>query len=143
MYTEITLAQVREFLKPEKGWIETDPPGQEAYFDFIKNSLIIRVHSSIANQDTSRACGKDAIRVSIVAQVGDRVVGLRSFPRVTRQEHWRRNLKKRVMEAFDYIKQPKTCRTCGAWMIERKNTTKGNKFYGCIRYPKCTYTAHF
>lgn len=32
------------------------------------------------------------------------------------------------------------CKKCGAKMIKRENSRTGEWFWGCSKYPKCTYT---
>lgn len=146
MYTIVTIQEMEEFLKADKGWTKHKPLGQEVHFDFRRKSItgtgefVIRVFSSIPSDGVSRNCGKDAIRVSIVALVDGKDKGVRKFPRVTRQENWRKYLKQRVMEAFDYISTIRVCQQCNSPMALRKAKESGSEFYGCTRFPLCRHT---
>jgi len=141
MYTRITLDEMIDYLKAEKGWKITEPAGEEAYFDYERKGFIIRVYSSIARSGVCRAKGKDAIRVAILYVDGDdQTRGIKKFPRVTRQENWRVHLKSRVKDAFDFINTIRMCKSCGAPMAVRKVKKTESEFYGCSKYPDCTYT---
>ena len=81
MYTRITLDEMIDYLKAEKGWKITEPAGEEAYFDYERKGFIIRVYSSIARSGVCRAKGKDAIRVAILYVDGDdQTRGIKKFP---------------------------------------------------------------
>ena len=144
MYTEVTIDEMRLFLKAEKGWVETPSGGQETTFDFgLKNGVVIRVFSSIPTVGISRAYGKDAIRVAAVTKVNGvgTVRGLKKFPRVTRQENWRIHLKSRIMDAFNWAKRVKKCPMCQCPLAlrEPKKGQKWSPFLSCISQD-CNYT---
>ena len=146
MYVQVTIQEMEEFLKADKGWTKHQPMGQEIHFDFRKKSLlcvgefVIRVHSSIPSDGVSRDRGKDAIRVSIVVEVDGKDKGIRRFPRVTRQANWRKYLKQRVMEAFSYISSIRGCPQCHSPLALRKAKENNKEFYGCTRFPLCRYS---
>ena len=142
MYTKIKLSEMSMLLKEEKGWAMTVPTGEEAFFDFKKKGFTIRVYSSITKSGTCRAKGKDAIRVVILwERPSDKnYVGVRSFPRVTRQENWRKNLKSRVMGAFYEVDLIKKCPRCDSPLSKRRAKESKNEFWGCSNYPLCRYT---
>ena len=140
MYTVITIEEMINFLSAKKGWVMTDPGKGETYFDFpVKDTeVIIRVWSSICG-NISRAKGKDAIRVVLLIDKGIKTIGVKKYPRVTRQENWKQNLKARILDAYEYAKNIKTCEVCGYLMAERQSK-QGNIFYGCSRFPDCKHT---
>lgn len=99
---QITLSEMREFLRADRGWSE--PPLQfvcrEHVFDWSpfpdRPEVVIRVYSSILKATgLSRPVGGDAIRVCAVDLKAKR--GLRSSVRVHRVAGWRENLKERVL----------------------------------------------
>lgn len=146
-YTPITLSQMRELLKPEKGWVLNRPaPALECFFDRTvkadsKQILFVRVYSSIPGNEMARECGTDAIRVCVCVQIGNRSIGIRKFSRVYRTQGWREHLKERVLAAQEYVRtQLRFCMSCGSVMLIRKAKKGGNEFWGCTAFPICRYT---
>ena len=145
-YVPITLEQMQEVLKPEKGWITRTHANSEICFEFeVKNYnplILIKVYSSIhPNTDCVREVGADAIRVCLLLWDGSKFVGLKSFNRCNRTKGWSVTLRNRVMEAFHYAKNKVVfCKRCGKIMCERENTNTKIKFMGCSNYPECSYT---
>jgi len=147
MYTSITITEMEDFLKVGRGWVKKEPKGQEVHFDKSAYGCVIRVFSSIPSassmelHDVSRGKGKDAIRISLLYITKEnRTVGLRSYPRVTRQQNWRTHLKRRVMEAFVCAKDSPLCPHCKSKLVLRTAEATGAQFYGCTRYPRCRGT---
>lgn len=88
-FTPITVAQMREVLRPSNGWVEVEPSvsTKELVFDWpIKEvGQPLRVYSSIlAATGLTRPVGADAIRVCVPT--------LRKSVSVYRVEGWRANL---------------------------------------------------
>ncbi len=100
-YYPVTAEEMRDFLKIEKGWIET-VSSNEIVFDFALKAypfIIVRVCSGI-RRDTqaSRKVGKDAIR--IYAFNSKTNCGWISTVRTYRTEGWKNNLKERIFEVI-------------------------------------------
>ena len=100
-YTPISLPEVQELLKAEKGWTMTNS-GNEIVFQFPLSTaphIVVKVYSTLRNSDTvCRKCGADAIRVfSINTQLK---CGWVSTRRVLRVEGWKTNLTNAVMDIF-------------------------------------------
>lgn len=95
--------------------------------------MTLRVYTSIDGY-SGRECGKDAIRVCLVAK-DDRgkIVGVGRSKRVNRVAGWEDRLTERI-ESWEILMGPK-CSSCGAETKERKG--KFGKFWGCINYPTC------
>lgn len=96
-YYNISLDEMRDFLKFEKGWVE-EIAGNEKTFTFPLKSypeIIIKVYSGIRTDTAnSRGVGQDAIRV---CAVNTRLnCGWIKSERVYRVEGWRNNLQSRV-----------------------------------------------
>ena len=76
-YTVISIKDMRDFLKAEKGWKEVDLPNVHEYvFDFIvrHSTCVVRVYTSINKHiGFSRSRGSDAIRVCAVSISTDSV----------------------------------------------------------------------
>ena len=98
-YTQITIAEMRDVLRAQNGWTETDPSTlhtfgiKEYVFEWpiTKVGQPVKVYSSIAlSTGVTRQVGADAIRVC--------VPGWSSSVRVHRVEGWRANLIARVTE---------------------------------------------
>ena len=101
-YTAISLPEIQEVLKAEKGWIE-DASGNEIVFRFALSTrpyINVVVCSSLRkdNQDC-RECGKDAIRVFAVNNMLKK--GWISTRRVYRVAGWRKNLVNTVTDVFN------------------------------------------
>ena len=147
-YTPITLCEMSELLKKEKGWNLNRPSvTEECFYDYTVKAIaakdmviFIRVYSSIPGNEVSRDVGADAIRVCILAQLKDRQVGIRGFSRVYRTQGWRDNLRERVLEALEFAKTKLKLCKCGSIMVVRKARKTGNQFYGCSQYPACMHT---
>lgn len=104
MYTIITAADIREFFKPEKGWIdyETETSSEmimECHIPFAPIGVVVRVYTSVPTRSGySRKKGTDAIRVCVVDKPNNR--GLMSLPHVKRMDGWREQVKDRVRTAY-------------------------------------------
>lgn len=100
-YVNIPIEQMRDFLKIEKGWIET-VQNREIVFDFSLTAtpfIVVKVYTGIRQGDgQSRGCGKDAIRVCAVNTNTN--AGWIKSARVYRVEGWRENLKERVTQVI-------------------------------------------
>ena len=98
-YTPVTLAEINDFLKAEKGWVEANVSAREHVRDFpLKRhpGVVIRVYTSIHKDNgIARKKGQDAIRVCAVDTVKGK--GLVKSSRVNRTTNWRDNLQKRVI----------------------------------------------
>lgn len=105
-YCTITLDEMKEVLQEEKGWqIKTEPNSREYIFEFplsASPNIIIRVCSSILENELSRNCGKDAIRVYAYDIQAGR--GWIKTKRVYRIGTWRKNLHKTIMDVFTQAK---------------------------------------
>jgi hypothetical protein len=106
-YTPVTLAEMVELLKPEKGWHEVALERvREHVLDWrvqrFKAHIVVRVYTSVKKTTgTGRGCGKDAIRVCAVNLDTDR--GLVASKRVHRVENWRTNLQKRIAWVIEQL----------------------------------------
>lgn len=100
-YVNIPINEMREFLRPDKGWKETIQ-GKEIvfYLNLIKYPFIqIKVFTGIKNETgISRECGKDAIRVCSINLITKQ--GWIKTSRVYRVEGWKNNLKERVIKVI-------------------------------------------
>lgn len=105
-YRNISIQEMREFLKPDKGWKETQSDGnvKETVFQFpLKRcpSILVRVYSGIkTDSGESRGCGKDAIRVCAVRFQNGKGAGWIKTKRVHRVAGWQKNLKNRVVQVI-------------------------------------------
>ncbi len=102
-YCPITIEEMRNHLKSDKGWVEEQNRLGEAVFTYslkkTNGSIVIRVYSSINPQvGVSREAGEDAIRVCAVNTLNDR--GFIKSARVYRTKNWRDNLQKRVVDTI-------------------------------------------
>lgn len=100
-FYNISAGEMREFLQAEKGWRELIQ-GREIVFSYnlkSNNNICIKVYSGIlANNNQSRGCGQDAIRVCAVNVTTNK--GWIKTARVHRVEGWKNNLKNRVLKAI-------------------------------------------
>ena len=105
-YTQVTLDQMKEVLKTSKGWqLKTEPNSREFIFEFPLSrtpNIIIRVCSSIVENEISRDCGKDAIRVFAYDIAKGK--GYIKTKRVYRIGTWAKNLEKTVMDVYTQAK---------------------------------------
>ena len=105
-FCNVTLDDMKNVLRPEKGWqIQTEPRSKEYFFAFpLSNSphIQVRVASGITLNGFSRGCGKDAIRVFAVDTKANK--GYIGTKRVYRIGTWEKNLRQAVMNCFDQAK---------------------------------------
>ena len=100
-YTNITIDEMRQHLRKEKGWYETDPTPSTKEFIFqydipFWQGAVVKVFSSISMRTNgARQCGTDVIRVCAVDL--NKNVGLHKSIRVLRVEGWRDNLRRSVI----------------------------------------------
>lgn len=139
MYTQITINEFKDFLKPELGWKYTIPEGskEQAASLRIHEGLWVRVWTSIT-VTRARDCGKDAIRVVIYQNYDGTFLPVKKYPIVTRQQNWKKHLESRLEEAMTWEPE-EDCPVCGAAMMIRKpkKKAKWQPFWGCVRYPNC------
>lgn len=102
----VTIEEMRDFLKKEKGWTESQNGQKEAVFCYqLKDNphILIKVFSGIAVvSGQSRKCGSDAIRVCAVNTNTN--AGWVKSNRVHRVEGWKNNLKERVLKVIKMAK---------------------------------------
>jgi hypothetical protein len=104
-YCKITIEEMRELLRMEKGWTET-VSGDEKVFAYQLKSpqdVVIKVYSGIrASTNEAKANGQDALRVSAV---NTRLhLGWIKAKRCNRTQNWRDNLKERVLKVIEQSK---------------------------------------
>ena len=106
-YKNISIDEIRDLLRPEKGWKETDK-NQITNTEIVKEKvfqynlkkypfILVRVYSGIVNGE-SRKVGRDAIRVCAINLKTDK--GWIKSKRVHRVEGWRDNLKSRIVQVI-------------------------------------------
>lgn len=102
---QITLSEMQQFLRPERGWTlaKIEFRCDEHVFDFVPFEahpmVVVRVYTSILKHtNVSREVGGDAIRVCAVDLKAGR--GLIASQRVHRVANWRENLKARVEQVI-------------------------------------------
>ena len=146
-YTEITQEQIEKVLL-KRGFSRVSLPGvgEIVYGKRVDKDdvpLTIRVYSSIeAGDGVSRGCGFDAMRVCIMwkhkphCHVEAVVTGVGSSKRINRVPGWDFRLVSGIQD-WEKMLGP-MCYRCNAPMTTR--TWGRNKFWGCARYPSCTYT---
>lgn len=104
-YTPISIEQMRDFLKAEKGWKE-GTQYREIFFQYNLIDyphIVIKVYTGIeAILGTSRGSGRDAIRVCSVNQITN--AGWIKANRVHRVEGWKNNLQARILKVIEQSK---------------------------------------
>lgn len=104
-------------------------------------NVVARIFSTIDKRTgKSREKGNDSVKLVAWDKNINRPVGGRSYSKRlgTLPENLLPKIKS-LIEEYDQYLHP--CEECGAWMVERENSSSGNKFLGCVRYPDCTNTA--
>lgn len=100
-YTPISLPEVQDLLKAEKGW-KIESTGNEIVFQFPMSTaphIVVKVYSTLRRNDQlCRGNGQDAIRVCAVDTVHK--CGWISSRRVLRVAGWKQNLTNAVMDIF-------------------------------------------
>ena len=106
-FYNVTLEEMTDFLRAEKGWKLNDSQHREVVFDYnIKSKpfLLVRVYSGILRDSrASRGCGQDAIRVCVVNLALDK--GWIKASRVYRVQGWQKNLQARIMDVITKAKE--------------------------------------
>lgn len=104
-FTAIAIEDMAELLSPDKGW-RNGPHRKEYVFDWgFKRypGIVIRVYTSIdRNSGIARGLGNDAIRVCAVDTNANK--GLVKAARVLRVTNWRVNLKNRIWEVMNTVR---------------------------------------
>jgi hypothetical protein len=107
-YYAITLTEMENFLKPEKGW-KKEICGNEFVFLFVipsRPELTIKVFSGIKSDSLfSRDCGKDALRVACINTTTNR--GWIKSGRCNRVIGWQANLKAKILQVITDAKNRK------------------------------------
>jgi hypothetical protein len=104
-FYNISINEMRDFLKPEKGWSETIEGKEIAFIYPLKQNNFIQIivfTGILVNSGFSRGVGKDAIRVSAVDMKNHR--GWIKGTRVHRVMGWKDNLKNRVLKVIEQAK---------------------------------------
>lgn len=106
--TQITIDEMRQFLKAEKGWYEPEPhPGFEHVFEvkvpFYPNAVIKVLTSINKHNGLSRKVGGDAIRVFAVDLKAKK--GLHKTIKVLRVKGWKNNLQKAVVSIWRDLRE--------------------------------------
>tara|TARA_Y100000310_G_scaffold134821_2_gene133732 strand:- start:408 stop:755 length:348 start_codon:yes stop_codon:yes gene_type:complete len=108
-YVEITLEEIKEILRPEKGWVPVDGFREHVFQWPLPRWpwIVIKVYTSIRKDSaTGRSKGSDAIRVCCVDTKRDvGVIGKNRLKRVHRVEGWRDNLKDRLLLAVKLLRE--------------------------------------
>lgn len=112
-YYNVSLAEIQDLLKAEKGWRTEQPNNniKEIVFSYAIPSmpfLVVKVCSGITlDSGNSRGCGKDAIRTFCINTNTNK--GWISTYKTYRVQGWRNNLQatvtKVIMEAKNRVKQ--------------------------------------
>lgn len=103
-YCQISAPEMRGFLKPENNWVETIEGNEIVFCHTLKHypSIQLKVFSGIkSDNQISRECGKDAIRVCATRNEGIKVFGWIKSNRVYRVQGWQKNLKERVISVIN------------------------------------------
>lgn len=96
-------------------------------------ALSLRVYTTLEH-GVGRACGEDAIRVSVHFRNAEgRVVRIGGSRRVNRTAGWASRVQERVAHWVDLLGP--SCPTCGGPTVEREG--KFGPFFGCANYPTC------
>jgi len=149
LYNELT--DIGDRVKSVGGSYQWGTVGSEIVFDLYshKSKGVVRVFTSLpVLGDSTRGCGKDAVRIVIGVELQGRFIPIARSKRVYRTapnnvedrvkaflERLRVIIRKAYEEAF-YVEQ---CLSCGSPMVYRKSKT-GNPFLGCLNFPKCRET---
>lgn len=108
-YVNITAAEMRAFLRPDKGWREFDGSTKEYVYvcplRFLPNNTVLKVWTGISKSSAqSRRKGDDAIRVCVVEDHGHGR-GVMATSHVKRVTNWRANLINRITETISDLKR--------------------------------------
>lgn len=114
LYTPLTLEELRDTLKKERGWVEVAQGDNSNEYVFTRDLVTlpgvqIKVYSSIRIFGVSRSCGEDAIRVCAIRLIEGKWHGVVRSQRVHRTQNWRDNLKTRIQTVFE------TCKERASW----------------------------
>ena len=106
-YVNVTIEEMQQHLRADKGWYEVNHPGHEHVFQCsVKfwDGAVVKVFTSINKHNgLGRRKGGDAIRVVAVDLKNNR--GLHKAVRVLRVEGWRDNLKNAIVGVLKNLYQ--------------------------------------
>lgn len=145
-YYEISKTEMEDFLFNEMSFpsghnpLNVQGPTELVYgkgFRLGIHPVTLRVYSSI-QRGTARSVGNDSIKVCLILRRPDgEIRGIGKTKRVHRVKGWRTNLKKRITDMVDSIKDIVLCPKCEMPMSKRNGKTE---FWGCTDYPQCKGT---
>jgi hypothetical protein len=109
-YQSITLSEMLDTIRPDKGWVEADPATlpsgcKERVYDWpipgFSKVAHLRVYTSISLTETvTRPVGADAIRVCAVAFGASGTYGYIKAKRVHRVTGWAKNIRERLLDVY-------------------------------------------
>lgn len=143
-YYPVTLQEMDTFISAYsngKAKVDSVNGCEWSYTWQLTDSLRVIVWTGISGfDDTSRAVGQDAIRVTLLGKVGttSQYKPTCKAKRVHRVKGWKANLQSRL----DNITEQATplCPVCSGYTTQRTNRQSGEAFYGCLAYPVCRGT---
>jgi len=151
-----TLTQICEKVTNAGGTCNQGQSGREITFDIAPpdTTVFLRVFTSLGAGDQSvRGCGKDAVRLVVGANVGDKYKPLAPSRRIYRTapqgDHEGRvqafldRLTQALREGYKQAATHPICRVCENPFSLRENTKNKSKFWGCTGYPECKRTFNY
>lgn len=108
-YRNISAAEMRQFLRADKGWTEFNSLSHEIVYicpiPFMPKGIVLKLYTGInKHNEQSRRRGGDAIRVCVVEGDGHGR-GLLRTAHVKRVDNWRDNLKNRIRETYAELRR--------------------------------------
>jgi len=142
-YTKITKSEFEEALSQTEydfHRVDYDWSRELIYEHESQNgNFVLRVYSSLDERTgTARDKGSDAIRTVVLHNETERPV--LKERRTNRIGTWRKNLTKKINALSENQDNIRICSSCDSVMVIRESST-GDKFYGCTSYPDCENTA--
>lgn len=154
-YELITLQDFRAVMRDQPVSFDERETGwaKEYIYDRVFNEnneyndwYVLRVYSSIdVRTDESRESGKDAIRCVLL--YGDPDKDEQHWEPVFKEKRthrtpgWDRRLDEKLHSLMNRLANVKRCSRCNRVMVVRKNSSTGDRFWGCTGYPDdCTST---
>ena len=112
--------------------------GERVYDIAVKDSLVVRVKSSIGYAGIADDCGENSIRIWVVDTVTGNALIHKEDAWTTRVKGWQTRMVDKIRKQYGKAQALKRCPKCGNWLTPRSG--KFGDFLGCTNFPNCKYT---
>lgn len=112
--------------------------GEHVYDIPVKDSLVVRVKSSIGYAGIADDTGENSIRIWVVDTQTQKPLIQKEDAWTTRVKGWQTRMLDKIRKQYGKAQGLRRCPKCGNWLTPRSG--KFGDFLGCTNFPNCKYT---